>query len=235
MTSLNVACHGVETIITTATSAARGGTDTPQTVDFEGNRNLIDAAKAAGVTQLIFVSAQIADPRSPIPFLAAKGKTEEYLRASGVPYTIIAPNAFMESWIGLLVGMPALEGEPVTLVGDGKRRHSFVSMADVAQFVVASINHPAALNHRLVIGGPQARSFRDAVAVYERIIGRPIVVRSVQPGEPIPALPEAAWPIAASFEQFDSPIEMEYLAHTFDVKLTSLEEFVRRSVERDRT
>ena len=47
--SLDAACRGVETVITTANSARRGGEDNPQTVDLEGNRNLIDAAKAAGV------------------------------------------------------------------------------------------------------------------------------------------------------------------------------------------
>src|SRR5947207_5030814 len=96
--SLDPACEGVETVITTANSAARGGEDNPQTVDLEGNRHLIDAALAAGVNQFIFVSVLTADPNSPVPFIQAKGKTEDTLRESGLPYTIIAPNAFMEIW-----------------------------------------------------------------------------------------------------------------------------------------
>ncbi len=90
--SLDTACRGIETVITTATSAARGGEDTMQTVDLEGNRNLIAAAKAAGVNQFIFVSALPADPRSPVPLLQAKGRSEVTLRESGMPYTILAPD-----------------------------------------------------------------------------------------------------------------------------------------------
>ncbi len=114
--SLDPACKGVEVLITTATSAKRGGDDNPRTVDLEGNRNLIDAAKAAGVKQFIFISANIAHPNSPIPLMQAKGATEDYLRASGLPYTVIAPDAFMEVWIALVVGIPALSGHSSMLV-----------------------------------------------------------------------------------------------------------------------
>jgi len=215
-------------VITTANSARRGGEDNPQSVDLEGNRHLVDAAKAAGVRQFIFVSALGAGPGSPVPFLAAKGNTEQYLRASGVPYTIVSPTAFMEVWTSRLVGAPARAGQPVTLVGEGRRRHSFISASDVASFVVAAVDHPAAMNARIVIGGPEALSFRDVVAVYERVLGREIPVRSVRPGEPIPGVPQPVWGIAASFDTYDSAIDMTGTARTFDVRLTPLDEVVRR-------
>ena len=142
--SLDAACRGAETVITTATSAARGGEDTVQTVDLEGNRNLIDAAKAAGVKQFIFVSVLTADPNSPVPFLQTKGKTEDALRASGLRYTILAPNGFMELMVAGVVGMPAMMGQPVTIVGGGRRKHSFISAGDVAAFILAAIGNPAA-------------------------------------------------------------------------------------------
>ncbi|HEY6411732.1 MAG TPA: SDR family oxidoreductase, partial [Ktedonobacteraceae bacterium] len=135
--SLDAAYSGVDTIITTATSAARGGEDTAQTVDLEGNHNLIDTAKAADVKQFIFVSVLTADPNSPVPFLQAKGKTEDALRASGIPYTILAPNGFMELMVAGVVGMPAMMGQPVTIVGGGRRKHSFISAGDVAAFILA--------------------------------------------------------------------------------------------------
>src|SRR5205807_5156577 len=113
--SLDAACRGADTVITTANSAARGGEDTVQTVDLDGNRHLIDAAKAAGVNQFIFVSVLAADPNSPIPFIQAKGKTEVNLKESGVPYTIIAPNGYMELVVHGVVGIPAMMGRPVTI------------------------------------------------------------------------------------------------------------------------
>jgi uncharacterized protein YbjT (DUF2867 family) len=228
--SVLAACRGAETVITTANSARRGGDDNPQTVDVDGNRHLVDGANAAGARQFIFVSALGARADSPVPFLAAKGRTEDYLRASGVPFTILSPTAFMEVWTTRLVGAPARAGLPVTLVGDGRRKHSFISAADVASFVVASLGHPTAINSQIVVGGPEALSFRDVVGVYERVLGREIPVQTVRPGDPIPGVPEPVWGIAASFDTYDSVIDMTETARTFGVRLTALEQVVRREL-----
>jgi NADH dehydrogenase len=227
--SLEPACAGIETVITTANSAQRGGSDTPQTVDLEGNRNLIDAARAAGVQQFIFTSALGVDPNSPVPFLRAKGQTESYLRESGVPFTILAPNIFMEVWMGMVIGLPLRDGRPVKLVGEGRRKHTFISVQDVAAFATAAVGHPAAIHQYLPLGGPQALSFREAVAVFERVLGRSIPVESVAPGEPVPGLPEAVQPLYWYMETYDSPLEMEETARTFGVHQTTLEEYVRRT------
>jgi uncharacterized protein YbjT (DUF2867 family) len=227
--SLDAACEGVETVITTANSAARGGEDNPQTVDLEGNRNLIDAAKAAGVNQFIFVSVLTADPNSPVPFLQAKGKTEDYLRESGIPYTILAPNGYMEVQVAGVVGMPAMMGQPVTIVGGGRRKHSFISVGDVAAFILTALGNPAAINQKLLLGGPQPLSFRDAVAIYERMLGHQIQIRSVAPGEPVPGLPEMVAQLLAGLDTYDSPIDMTETARTFGIQLTPLEEVAHRT------
>ena len=96
--SLDAAVEGVETVITTANSAMRGGADNPQSVDLQGNRNLIEAARAAGVEHFIFVSPLGADVNNPAPFVQAKAQSESALRESGMEYTILAPTAFMEVW-----------------------------------------------------------------------------------------------------------------------------------------
>ncbi len=227
--SLDAACQGADTVVTTANSAARGGEDNPQTVDLEGNRNLIDAAKAAGVKQFIFVSVLTADPNSPVPFIQAKGKTEDALRESGMPYTIIAPNAYMELMVAMVVGMPAMMGQPVTIVGGGRRKHSFISAGDVAAFMLAAIGNPAAINQKLLLGGPQPLSFRDAVAIYERVLGHQIQVRSVAPGEPVPGLLQAVAQLLAGLDIYDSPLDMTQTARTFGIQLTPLEEVARRA------
>lgn len=228
--SLKQAVQGVETVITTANSAARGGEDDPQSVDWQGNRNLVDAAKEAGVGHFIYISALPADAASEDPFLRAKGQTAEYLRDSGVPYTILAPNLFMESWIAMIVGMPLQAGQPITLVGEGRRKHTFISAEDVADFAVAAVNHPEAKNRYIPLGGPEALSWRDVVAAHERALGREVPVRWIEPGEPLPGLPDMVTGLMAALEMFDTPLPMEEAARTFGVSLTSVDEYVRRTV-----
>ena len=125
--SLLPACEGMSTLITTANSAARGGDDNVETVDFEGNRNLIEAASRSGVEHFIFVSAQGEDPNSPVPFLQAKGLTSKRLRESGMTYTVLVPDIYMNVWIPLVVLRPIASDRPVTIVGEASRKHYFIS------------------------------------------------------------------------------------------------------------
>jgi uncharacterized protein YbjT (DUF2867 family) len=218
--SLDAALEGIETVITTANSVGRGGEDNPQSVDLEGNRSLIEAAREAGVEHFVFVSSLGADPDHPVPFMRGKGQSEASLRESGMDYTILAPTPYMEVWVAAVVGMPVSQGRPVTLVGEGRRRHSFVSDRDVAAFAVAAVENPAARNAYLAIGGPEALSWRDVVETYERVLERSIPVEFVKMGEPMP-LPEPMPSILAGMETYDSSIEMEEIASTFDVTLTT--------------
>ena len=228
--SLDVAVEGVETVITTANSAMRGGADNPQSVDLEGNHNLIEAARDASVEHFIFVSLLGADINNPAPFVQAKARSEQALRESGVEYTVLAPTAFMEMWPAMVVGMPALQGRPITLLGEGRRRHSFVSNRDVAAFAVSAVERPEARNQYLAVGGPEPLSWREVVATYERVLGRSIPVEFVEMGEPVPGLPDPMPTLLAGMDTYDSDVEMEEIARTFDVPLMRLETFVREQV-----
>lgn len=234
--SLAPALAGIATVITTATAGQRGGEDTIESVDLAGTQSLIDAAALAGVRQFIFVSTIASDPNSPVPIFRAKGAAEARLRESGMGYTILALNGIMDVMLPVIVGGLARAGQPVTLVGEGRRRHSWVAAADAAAFAVAAIGHPAAMNQRLVIGGAEALSWRDVVATYARVLGRPIPVQTLAPGEllpnlpPVPGLADTLSGVMALLETFDSPIEMAETARTFGVQLTPLEEFVRQEM-----
>lgn len=226
--SLDAACDGIETVITTANSAMRGGEDSVDTVDRAGNHNLIAAAKAAGVKHFIFTSFLGASPNNPVPLFQAKAETEAALLESGMPYTILAPNFFLESWVGMVIGIPLQTRRPVTLVGEGQRLHSLISVEDVADFAVAAIGHPAAVNQRLILGGPEPISWRGIVDTFGEVLGQQLPVQLVSPGELIPGLPELVPPVLAAMETYDSPIPMEKTAQTFGVAQTQLVTFVRR-------
>ena len=145
-------------------------------------------------------------------------------------WTILQPNLFMDTWLPMAVGGPALAGQPVTLVGEGRRRHSMVAMGDVVSYAVAALERDEANNQRLVIGGPDAISWRDAVAAFEHELGREIPVRTVRPGEPVPGMPEQVNGLFQVLETYDSPLDMSALAATYGVTPTRLEDFVHAFV-----
>lgn len=224
-TSLDAACRGIDTVITTAISLGRGIDDTIESVDRDGNRHLILAAAEAGVRHFVFTSVLGASPDSPNPFIAAKAAAEGALGLSGMTWTILAPNAFMDVWLGAVVAGPALAGREVVYVGSGARRHSFVHSRDVAAFALAALDSPAAANRHLSIGGPAPISIRDAVGVFEDVLGRPIPQRGVGPGEDVPGMPSFMAQMLAMQDTFDSPMETAETAAEFGVHLTSVEEW----------
>lgn len=224
--SLRSACQGADTVITTANSALRGGADTVETVDRQGNRDLIEAAQAAGVQHFIFISALGASEQSGIDLMRAKAETERYLRSSGMRYTILQPNAFMDIWIPMLVGSAVQAGHPITLVGEGRRRHSMIAVADVAAFTIACVGNKDVLDQTIPLGGPAAVSWRDIVAACERAVGHPLETRHLQPGEPIPGLPDLVSQLAAGLESYDSPVPMEQTASGLGVRQIPMEAFV---------
>ena len=220
--SLDAAVAGVQTVVTTANSAMRGGEDNVENVDLNGNRNLVEAAAAAGVEHFVFVSANVADPESPIPLLRAKGQTELLLQSSGMDYTILAPHAFVEVWVGMVVGGPLQAGLPITLVGEGRGKNSFVSSEDVAAYAVAAVDKPGARNRRFEIGGPRAVSWREVVATAEQVVGRELPLQFVAVGEPVPGIDARVLPLLINLEIRDAVVDMSETAGILGLEPTPL-------------
>src|SRR5205823_1005010 len=98
--SLDLACHGVATVFSTATAIqSQQEGNTLDRVDREGQANLIEAARKAGVRRFVFISFR-GRPDINYPLQAAKQATSEQLKKSGIPYTIIEASFFMEIWLG---------------------------------------------------------------------------------------------------------------------------------------
>jgi uncharacterized protein YbjT (DUF2867 family) len=229
MESFGPAFRDVDTVITTASATEPEDViDTFEKVDVDGNRNLIDAAKAAGVKQFIFVSALGADPAHPHPYFKAKSHTESYLRISGMPYTILATAAYIDMWLERFIEYPLRRGEPVTIVGEGKGRHSFVSMTDVASFVTAMVGHPAAINKTIAIAGPEALTWSEVVDRTSKQLGQDLPVRHFKTGETLPGLSSDISRMAVNFEAHNFIVDMADTARTFGVSLTPLEDTISR-------
>ncbi|MEH2197110.1 NAD(P)H-binding protein [Nostoc sp.] len=94
--SLNAAL-GDSTVLLVATGAKPSFDPTgPYKVDFEGTKNLVDAAKAKGIEHLVFVSSlctsQFLHPLNLFwLILVWKKQAEEYIQKSGLTYTIVRP------------------------------------------------------------------------------------------------------------------------------------------------
>jgi uncharacterized protein YbjT (DUF2867 family) len=142
--TLTAAMSGVDVVISSIGARGKEGPDRPEMIDYEGVRNLTDAAKAAKVQQFVLLSSRgVTQEGHPLNrmfgnVLVWKLKGEDYLRASGLAYTVIRP--------GGLLNEPAGKGDIAFEQGDRKFGGSALSIPreDVAIVCVEALRNPDA-------------------------------------------------------------------------------------------
>jgi uncharacterized protein YbjT (DUF2867 family) len=165
--SLDGACRGVDTVIETASSTlSRQPGDSIEAVDREGSLALVAAARQAGVAHFIYISFPETDDSFPLQ--DAKRAVERALRQSGMTHTILQPTFFMEIWLSPALGFDAANAR-ATLYGSGDGKISWIAIGDVAAAAVACVDNPKAYDRTLELGGPEALSHKDVVAIFEEL------------------------------------------------------------------
>jgi NADH dehydrogenase len=223
--SLDAACAGVDTVITTATATKRDGDLVA--VDLNGTLNLIAAAAQAGVRHFIYTSAYGSAIDHPVPLYQFKATCEQALMNSGMTWTVLLPHLFTEVWAGMVIGIPLQAGAPVTLVGEANHRHAHISEADVAAFAVAAVENPLAENARIEIGGP-SYSWRQVVGAAGEAMGQALPIDYVPLGSDVPLLPPLAGGMLSAWETYEVFIDMGDLPARLGVELTPLPVVLRR-------
>jgi len=187
--SLDAACRGATAVVSTASSTlSRQEGDSIESVDREGQVNLVDAASAAGVTHFVLISFPNVD--IDFPLQRAKRAVEDRLRSSGMSYTILQPTFFTEVWLSPALGFDPKNAK-AQIYGSGHHKISFISFQDVARFAVAALDPRLAPNAIVKLGGPEALSPLEAVRLAEQVVGKPIEVQHV-PEEALRAQHSAA-------------------------------------------
>ena len=231
--SLAAACQGVSALVSTASSTlSRGEGDTIQTVDHNGQLNLVDAAKAAGVEHFVFISFR-PDAGNTYPLDDAKRAVEERLKASGMDYTVFQAGFFMEIWLGPALGFNFAEAS-ARIYGSGENAVSWISFTDVARFAVASLDNPAARNATVEIGGPEALAPLEVVKIFEEASGKTFAIEHV-PHEALLAQKEGAPdPLMESFSGLmiscsnGDAIDMNETLKDFPMDLVSVGDYAKQ-------
>lgn len=157
--SMVSALDSVDVVVSAVHGFAGPGGVTPASVDRDGNRHLIDAARAVGA-DFVLVSGAGADPDSPMELFRMKHAAEIALGASGVPATIVRPTAFLELWIDLLTSTAGRRNRPLVF-GRGQNPINFVSVRDVAALLERVVTDPQTRGHTFEIGGPDNLTFHE--------------------------------------------------------------------------
>jgi uncharacterized protein YbjT (DUF2867 family) len=156
--SLSPLMDGVTAIIHTVAISMEKGTQTYDEVNYQGTVNMVDAATDAGVSRFINISQNGADSKSPYPFLRSKGKAQDYVAASQLQWAALRPSAIFgeqDEFFNTFARLVHLTPLVFPLIGGGKAVFQPVSVLDVAEAAVRSLENDSTIGKNLGLGGPE--------------------------------------------------------------------------------
>jgi uncharacterized protein YbjT (DUF2867 family) len=170
----------------------RGDFDTPTTLDAvmagvqralllspvdqrlaEREARFVERAKTAGLEHLVKFSAIGAHPAVSFTWGRQHGTAERHVMDSGLPFTFVQPNFFMQN---LLWSADSIKARGEFYGSLGSTPASYVDTRDIAAVIAAALTEPLERHAGRIhlVTGPAALSFDQIAAVCSRVVGRPV-------------------------------------------------------------
>jgi uncharacterized protein YbjT (DUF2867 family) len=136
-----------------------------QRIMIEGTRNLLAAAREAGVERFLHMSAlgTTAETKDLVPYYNAKWEMEQDVKSAGIPYVVFRPSFVFGKDGGILPTFARLARlAPVTpIVGRGTQRIQPIWADDVAAYFAKAVDLQAAKDRTFELGGPEAVTWNE--------------------------------------------------------------------------
>ncbi len=167
--SLGPAAAGCDAVVHLVSIIVGKPTDFER-VMIQGTRDLVAAAKEAGVRRFVLMSAlgTTEETKDLVPYYRAKWAMEQAVKGSGLEHAIFRPSFVFGRDGGVLpMFIRQVRYLPVTpVVGPGTQRLRPIWVEDVASFFAKAVDLEAAANRTFELGGPDAVTWND---LFERI------------------------------------------------------------------
>jgi uncharacterized protein YbjT (DUF2867 family) len=142
-------------------------------------RAVVDAARAAAVGHVVFVSSLGADPRSPNGYFRSKGEAERIVADSGLDATIIrTPLLLGPGTAGGRALRAAASGPSARVLGGGAHRLRPLDVDDLCRAILGCCDQPPAGVRTCDLVGPETLTYRELLERTARCLGRELAVRS---------------------------------------------------------
>jgi uncharacterized protein YbjT (DUF2867 family) len=239
--SLRRAVDGVTTVVHLV--AIRQGSDEKfERVMTQGTRDLIAAAKDAGVERFVLMSVlgTTEETKDLVPYYGAKWNMEQTVEGAGIPYVIFRPSFIFERDGGILPTFAKLAKiAPVTpIIGSGEQRIQPIWAGDVAAYFDQAIDLEAATNGTFELGGPDVVSWNEfwarlkqARGIRRRSVHVPVGLMKVNAliTERLPGDIPLTRDLLKMLELGDNVVTNDDAARTFQRPLVPLDEQLRRA------
>jgi uncharacterized protein YbjT (DUF2867 family) len=130
----------------------------------------IEVAKAAGVKQVVKLSANGVSADSSNPLFRAHARAERALEASGLDFTILRPNFFMQNWVAFF-SHSIKAGQPI-YVNAGEGRLAWIDARDIADVAATALTEPGHTGLVYDLTGAEALTYGEVAVRLGKLLGR---------------------------------------------------------------
>ena len=172
--SIRAAMVGVDTVYHLVGSEWKGPRASLMEIDIQGAQTVSKMAVDAGVNRIFYISHIGADRASAYPVLKAKAIAEEYIRRSGVDYTILRCAIVFGLNDGFTTGLARiLYSLPFTFIvpGDGRTLLQPLWIEDLVTCMTWALDDKSTRNQTYEIGGPEYLTFMQILEIVMDVIG----------------------------------------------------------------
>ena len=239
--ALHRAVEGCATVVHLV-AIRQGREEEFQRVMIHGTRDLLAAAKAAGVGRFVQMSALGTSEQTKdlVPYYRAKWESEELVRGSGIPEVIFRPSFVFARDGGILPTFVKLARlTPVTpIIGSGRQRIQPIWAGDVAAYFAEGVTRADVTGRLFELGGPDAVTWNDFWARLKRVRGMrrpsvhvPVGLMRVNAlvTERLPGNIPLTRDLLTMLEHGDNVVSNDEAVRTFELPLLSLDEQLRRA------
>lgn len=131
----------------------------------------VAAARAAGVSRMVYVSVRMPAFASDVPHFATKQVIEQAVRGSGIPFTILRPNNFFQNDLAFLDVILQYGVYPQPIGAKGVARVDVRDIADAAAVALVAGGHDGEIYE---LNGPELHTGVSVAEAYARQLGRPV-------------------------------------------------------------
>ena len=156
--SLAPVMDGVSAVIHLVAIPMERGSATYEAINYQGTVNVVDAAQAAGVERFVNMCQNGATPDHFSAFLRSKGRAQQYLAQSGLQWTAVRPSVIFgaqDEFFNAFARLIRLTPLVFPLIGGGTALFQPVSVHDVVEAMVRSLDDDATIGREFELGGPE--------------------------------------------------------------------------------
>ena len=236
--SLGRAVEGCDTVVHLV-AILLGSPEAFERIMVQGTRDLVEAAKGAGVKRLVLMSALgTEEGREVTPYFHAKWEEEQAVKYSGLEHVIFRPSFVFGADGGILPQQIKLvRYSPVTPILS-RHRMQPIWVDDVAELFAAAVGAGEAANRTFDLGGPDRLTWAELHALIRKTLGKSRLAFQMPPallkagatvGQILPPF-RGARSAVDMLDLGDNVCDPQPAIETFGIQPIGIEEQVRRAV-----